>query len=159
MVKYTYQGNIFNVGKIMQEKIVMYTDGGSRGNPGPAAVGVYIETLGKKIGECIGIRTNNDAEYEALIFGLQKIKHFIGKEKSKKVEVKCFLDSELVVRQLNHEYKLKEPRIQQYFIEIWNLMLDFSGVTFVHIPREKNKIADAMVNEALDNQCKQNSLI
>lgn len=141
------------------EKIVIYTDGGSRGNPGPAAVGVYIETLEKKIGECIGIRTNNDAEYEALILGLQKVKHFIGKDKSKKIEVSCMLDSELVVKQLNHEYKLKEPRIQQYFIEIWNLMLDFGKVTFTHIPREKNKVADAMVNEALDEQQKQASLL
>lgn len=141
------------------EEIVIFTDGGSRGNPGPAAVGIYFETLGKKIGECIGVRTNNDAEYEALILGLQKVKHFIGKEKAKKISLKCFLDSELVVKQLNHEYKLKEPRIQQYFIEIWNLMLDFGKVSFMHIPREKNKVADAMVNEALDNQCKQNSLI
>lgn len=143
----------------MEQKIIMYTDGGSRGNPGPAAVGVYIETLNKKIGECIGLRTNNDAEYEALILGLQKTKHFLGKGKTKKTEVTCFLDSELVVKQLNHEYKLKEPRIQQYFIEIWNLMLDFGNITFTHIPREKNKIADALVNEALDNQCKQPNLI
>src|SRR6266567_2971827 len=103
----------------MTEKIIVYTDGGSRGNPGPAAVGVWVETLGKKIGECIGNRTNNDAEYEALILALQKIKTFIGKEKAKKAEISCMLDSELVVKQLNHEYKLKEPRIQQYFIEIW----------------------------------------
>lgn len=143
----------------MEQKIIIYTDGGSRGNPGPAAVGVHIETLGKKIGECIGIRTNNDAEYEALILGLQKTKALLGKDKAKKVQVECFLDSELVVKQLNHEYKLKEPRIQQYFIEIWNLMLEFEKVVFVHIPREKNKIADALVNEALDNQCKQDTLI
>lgn len=143
----------------MSEKIVMYTDGGSRGNPGPAAVGVYIETLNKKIGQCIGNRTNNDAEYEALILGLQKVKQFVGKDRSKKVSVDCFLDSELVVKQLNHEYKLKEPRIQQYFIEIWNLMLEYKQVTFTHIPREKNKVADALVNEALDGECRQNSLI
>lgn len=141
------------------EEIVIFTDGGSRGNPGPAAVGIYIETLGKKIGECIGVRTNNDAEYEALILGLQKTKQFVGKDKVKKISLKCYLDSELVVKQLNHEYKLKEPRIQQYFIEIWNLMLDFGKVSFNHIPREKNKVADAMVNEALDNQCKQGGLL
>ena len=141
------------------EKIIIYTDGGSRGNPGPAAVGVYIETLGKKIGECIGTRTNNDAEYEALILALQKTKSIIGKEKAKKIEIACFLDSELVVKQLNHEYKLKEPRIQQYFIEIWNLMLEYGKVSFTHVPREKNKVADALVNEALDGQQKQNSLL
>jgi ribonuclease HI len=143
----------------MEQKIVMYTDGGSRGNPGQAAVGVYIETLGKKYGECIGVKTNNDAEYEALISGLKKVKALLGNVKAKKSQIDCLLDSELVVKQLNHEYKLKEPRIQQYFIEIWNLMLEFEDVTFTHIPREKNKVADAMVNEALDNKCRQNSLL
>lgn len=140
------------------EKIIVFTDGGSRGNPGPAAVGVYIETLNKKIGQCIGVRTNNDAEYEALILALQKAKQFIGKEKAKKTELACFLDSELVVKQLNHEYKLKEPRIQQYFIEIWNLMLEYGKVTFTHVPREKNKVADAMVNQALDEKNKLSGL-
>ncbi|NTU66569.1 MAG: ribonuclease HI family protein [Candidatus Moranbacteria bacterium] len=142
------------------EKIVVYTDGGSRGNPGPAAVGVWIETLGKKYGEYIGDnRTNNEAEYEALIFALKKIKQLVGKDKTKTKQVECYLDSELVVKQLNHEYKLKDERIQDYFIEIWNLMLDFGGVTFTHVLREKNKVADAMVNEALDAKANQGSLI
>ncbi|MDP1833675.1 MAG: ribonuclease HI family protein [Candidatus Moranbacteria bacterium] len=135
----------------MDEKIVMYTDGGSRGNPGPAGIGVYIETLGKKYGECIGEKTNNEAEYAALIFGLKKLKQLLGK-KAKQSHIRCYLDSELVVKQLNHEYKLKDARIQNFFIEIWNLMLDFSKVEFSHILREKNKIADALVNEALDTQ-------
>jgi ribonuclease HI len=143
----------------MNEKIIMFTDGGSRGNPGPAAIGVYIETLGKKYGECIGKKTNNEAEYGALIFGLKKIKQVLGNQKAKNAEVECYLDSELVVKQLNHEYKLKEKHIQEFFLEIWNLMLDFGKVSFVHIPREKNKIADALVNEALDNKSKQSVLI
>lgn len=143
----------------MAEKIVMYTDGGSRGNPGEAAIGVFVETLNKKYGQCIGVKTNNDAEYEALIFGLEKLKALLGKDKVKSAQIRCYLDSELVVKQLNHEYKLKEPRIQQYFLQIWNLMLDFGGVVFEHVPREKNKVADAMVNEALDGKCKQDSLI
>jgi len=131
-------------------KITIYTDGGSRGNPGPAGIGVWLETLNKKYQECIGEKTNNDAEYEALIFALKKVKDLLGKSKAKKYELDCFLDSELVVKQLNHYYRLKEPRIQKYFIEIWNLMLDFGGVKFFHIPREKNKIADKLVNDALD---------
>ena len=143
----------------MPEKIVMYTDGGSRNNPGPAAVGIYIETLDKKYGESIGIKTNNEAEYAALIFGLKKIKALVGKEKAKKTKIECRLDSELVVKQLNHEYKLKEKYIQENFIEIWNLMLDFEMVEFAHVPREKNKIADKLVNEALDAQYKQNTLL
>ncbi len=143
----------------MEKEIIMYTDGGSRGNPGPAAIGVCVETLNKKYGECIGVRTNNDAEYEALIFGLKKIKQVLGNAPAKQANIVCYLDSELVVKQLNHEYKLKEPRIQQYFIEIWNLMLEYGKVSFHHIPREKNKVADALVNEALDGQCKQDSLL
>lgn len=143
----------------MQNEIVMFTDGGSRGNPGPSGIGVYIETLDKKFGEYIGKKTNNEAEYEALIFGLKKLKSIIGKVKSKQMRVKCFLDSELIVKQLNHEYKLKEKRIQKYFIEIWNLMLDFKKVSFAHIPREKNKIADKMVNKALDAEEKQGRLL
>lgn len=140
------------------EKIIMFTDGGSRGNPGPAAIGVHIETLDKQYAECIGTKTNNEAEYAALIFGLKKIKQELGKTKAKKAEVECFLDSELVVKQLNHEYKLKEKHIQEFFIEIWNLMLEFSSVKFTHVFREQNKIADALVNKALDQQCKQTNL-
>ena len=151
------------------EKIIMYTDGGSRNNPGSAAIGVYIsaqggsasggEALDKKYGECIGIKTNNEAEYSALIFGLKKIKSLIGKTKAQSAEIECRLDSELVVKQLNHEYKLKEKHIQDFFLEIWNLMLDFKSVEFYHIPREKNKIADKLVNEALDQEAKQAKLI
>ena len=137
----------------------MFTDGGARNNPGPAAIGVWIPTLDKKYGEYIGEKTNNVAEYEALIFGLKKIKSLVGKEKTKKTSVECFLDSELVVKQLNHEYKLKEEYIQKNFILIWNLMLDFQKVIFSHIMREENKIADALVNEALDEKEKQTSLL
>ncbi len=142
-----------------KNKIKIYTDGGSRGNPGPAGIGVWISTLDKKYGECIGEATNNVAEYAALIFGLKKLKQLLGKSETKKYEIECLLDSELVVKQLNHEYRLKEEYIQQNFIEIWNLMLEFKNVTFKHIPREENKIADALVNEALDGECKQRSLL
>lgn len=136
----------------MQNKITIYTDGGSRNNPGPAAIGVWIETLDKKYSEYIGERTNNEAEYEALVFGLKKVKQLVGKEKSRDTEVECLLDSELVVKQLNHQYKLKEKHIQEFFLEIWNLMLDFKLVSFTHIPREKNSAADKLVNEALNNR-------
>ena len=143
----------------MPEKIIMFTDGGSRGNPGPAGIGVWIETLNKRYGEYIGIATNNVAEYSALIFGLKKLKQLLGKEKARQTEIECYLDSELVVRQLKHEYKLKEEYIQKNFIEIWNLMLDFKAVRFFHVPREKNAVADALVNEALNKQEKQQKLL
>ena len=138
---------------------MMYTDGGSRNNPGPAAVGVHIETLHKQYGHYIGEKTNNEAEYAAVIFGLQKIKQLVGKDEAKKYAIECYLDSEFVTKQLKHEYKVKEENIQKLFLEVWNLMLDFKEVTFNHIYREKNKIADALVNEALDAQNKQNTLL
>ncbi|MFZ5982248.1 MAG: ribonuclease HI family protein [Patescibacteria group bacterium] len=139
--------------------IKIYTDGGSRGNPGPSAVGVWIETLDKKYAEYIGEGTNNEAEYQALILALKKVKQLIGKDKTQEAELECFSDSELMVKQLSHEYKLKDERIQRFFIEIWNLTLDFKKVIFKHVRREENKIADALVNEALDEKDRQKSLV
>ncbi len=137
----------------------MYTDGGSRNNPGPAAIGVWVETLDKKYAEYIGEKSNNAAEYEALIFGLKKIKQLLGKEKTRQIEIESYLDSELVAKQLNHEYKIKESGIIEEFIKVWNLMLDFKNVKIIHIPREQNKVADGLVNEALDRREKQISLL
>jgi len=143
----------------MSEKIVMFTDGGSRGNLGPAGIGIYVETLDKKFGEYIGETTNNVAEYSALIYGLKKLKQLLGKDKTKQYEIECNLDSELIVKQMNHEYKIKDENVQKNFIEIWNLMLDFKNVIFKHIPREENSVADALVNEALDAKEKQGNLL
>jgi ribonuclease HI len=134
------------------EKVIIHTDGGSRGNPGPSAIGVVVEGLGEKkeYAEFLGHKTNNDAEYEAVIFALKKVKGLVGSDKCKMLEVKFYLDSELVVKQLNGEYKVKELNIQDYFIQIWNLRMDFGKTTFNHIPREKNAEADRLVNIKLD---------
>lgn len=128
----------------------MYSDGGSRGNPGPAALGVYIETLDKRFGEFLGTKTNNEAEYLAIIAGLKKIKSLLGKEKAKRTDIECRMDSELACRQLNHIYKIENERLQPLFMEVWNLMLDFKSVIFVHVFRDKNTIADAEANKAMD---------
>ncbi len=138
----------------MKNKVTIHTDGGSRGNPGPAAVGVVIEgPIGKKeFGEYIGETTNNEAEYRAVIFALKKLKPLIGSDKCKVSFVEFLLDSELVVKQLNKEYKLKDKNIQNFFIEIWNLTFDFGGVSFRHVPREENKEADRIVNQVLDRE-------
>ena len=136
-------------------KYTIYTDGGARGNPGPAAIGVVIKTPAeiKKYGEYIGQATNNDAEYQAVIFALKKLKHLIGKEKAKaEAEVEVHLDSELLERQLNGEYKIKDKNLQQLFLEVWNLRQDFKSVLFKHIPREDNRGADRLVNQALDRE-------
>jgi ribonuclease HI len=141
------------------EKIVMYSDGGSRGNPGPAALGVYIETLDKSYGEFLGTKTNNEAEYAGIVFGLKKIKALIGKTKAKQTAVECRMDSELACKQLNHEYKIENEKLQPLFLLVWNLMLDFAEVKFVHVRRELNTVADACANEAMDKVGQQKSLL
>ncbi|MBI2406515.1 MAG: ribonuclease HI family protein [Candidatus Harrisonbacteria bacterium] len=132
--------------------LVIFTDGGARGNPGPAAIGAVIG--GKPYGEYIGETTNNVAEYKALIFALKKAVALLGKEKAGATEVRCNLDSELLVKQLRGEYKIKDSALQPLFVEVWNAKQDFKSVTFTHIPREQNKLADKMVNEALDKALK-----
>lgn len=134
---------------------IIHADGGARGNPGPAALGVVIEGAGfekKEYGEYLGLTTNNVAEYRAVIFGLKKLKQLIGKDRAAQSKISVRADSELLVRQMNGEYKIKEPNMQELFIELWNLRLDFGGVKFEHIPREQNSAADRMVNYALDRE-------
>ncbi len=141
------------------QKIIAYTDGGSRGNPGPAALGVVIQDAAgatiKAYGEALGVKTNNEAEYAAVVSALKKIKQTFGKEKAKKISVEVRMDSELVMRQLTGIYRIETEHLFPLFMAIWNLRLDFGQVVFVHVPREKNKDADRMVNEALDKEQKQ----
>jgi len=141
--------------RIQTLKYTIYTDGGARGNPGPAAIGVVIKgpVEIKKYGEYIGETTNNEAEYQAVIFALKKLKQLIGKEKAKsEAELEIHLDSELLANQLNGEYKIKEKNLQKLFLELWNLKQDFKKVYFKHIPREDNRGADKLVNQALDKE-------
>ena len=139
-----------------EEVLNIYTDGGSRGNPGPSAIGVVIGN--KEYGEYLGITTNNVAEYKAVIFALKKVRHLLGKDKLKKTKIIVNLDSELVANQLNGHYKILEPELQPLFIEIWNLKFDFPNLTFKHIPREENKRADKIVNEVLDKETQKSLL-
>lgn len=143
-------------------KIIIYTDGGSRGNPGPSAVGtVFCNERGQKIkeySEYLGETTNNEAEYQAVIFALKKFKALFGKKLAQNSEIEVKSDSELLVKQLNGEYKILEPDIQQLFLTTWNLKLDFKKVKFSLISRQKNKEADRLANEALDGQAKSQKL-
>lgn len=129
-------------------KLVLFTDGGARGNPGPAGIGIVIYASGehpiKQIGKHIGNVTNNQAEYKALIEGLAEA------GKLDATEVICFLDSELVVRQLNGQYKVKESELKKLIAEVFRVSNKFLRVEYKHVPREKNKLADQLVNEALD---------
>ncbi|MFA6587663.1 MAG: ribonuclease HI family protein [Patescibacteria group bacterium] len=128
---------------------LLYTDGGARGNPGPAAIG-FILMQGNKIiqkqGEKIGEATNNVAEYEAVFRGLTKAQAMGIKN------LECRLDSLLVCEQLNQRYKIKDPNLGKLFVKIWNLMPNFEKITFNYIPREENALADNLVNQALDGK-------
>lgn len=127
----------------------LFTDGGSRGNPGQAAIGIVLEDpargeILREHYERIGIETNNVAEYRALIEGLKIAK---GYHPNRLV---CHLDSELIVKQLNGEYQVKMPTLQAFVEEIREIMTEISDVIFKHIPRNDNYRADALVNKALD---------
>ena len=129
----------------------LFTDGGSRGNPGQAAIGCVLVdpargvTL-KEHGERIGVETNNVTEYRALIKGLHIA---LAYQPNRLI---CHLDSELIVKQLNGEYRVKMPTLQPLVDEIRELTMELQDVVFTHIPREDNWRADALVNKALDEQ-------
>ena len=142
------------VNMIMQ-KITIYTDGGARGNPGPAGAGAVIFGADgkelKTISRFLGTKTNNWAEYEAVILALEAAKKIFGGGKRTDLAVEIKMDSELVARHLRSEYQIKEPSLFPQFIRAHNLMVkDFPNITFTHIPREENKIADRLANEAMD---------
>ena len=131
------------------QKLIIYTDGGARGNPGPAAIGAVFynrdNKIIKKISQTIGSTTNNQAEYKALIVALGAAVDL------KATEVVCYLDSELVVRQLQGRYKVREEALKPLITQVLKLTSNFQSVDFVHVPREKNKLADELVNKALDD--------
>ena len=136
----------------MANKTIIYTDGGSRNNPGPSALGVVIAddkgNILKEYSHYLGEATNNQAEYEAVIFALQKAKQL----KIKELEIRT--DSELIGKQLLGKYKIKDPDLQPLFIKAWNLRLDYDKVDIKIIPREQNKQADKLVNQELDSRNK-----
>jgi ribonuclease HI len=129
-------------------KLIINTDGGARGNPGPAGIGAVIKdeegNIILTISEYIGETTNNQAEYRAVIAAIEKSKE-IGAE-----ELEFILDSELVVNQLKREYKVKNKELAPLFVKIYNASLSFKKVSFRHVRRELNKEADKLANEAMD---------
>lgn len=143
----------------MHKHFVINTDGGARGNPGPAAVGYTIVATTRtsdrdeieKIehGRYIGETTNNVAEYTALIDALETVKNEPGSEIE--VTLACQLDSELVVKQLNGLYKVKDKNLRVLWAKIKNLEKNFKSISYKYIPRAQNKIADKLVNQVLDS--------
>ncbi len=135
----------------MNKKVIIFSDGGARGNPGPAGIGAVLYDQEKnrlaEISKYLGKTTNNQAEYKALIEGLKRAQELKAKD------VECFLDSELVVKQLKKEYKVKNKELAPLFLEVYNLSQSFDNIKFIHIPREKNKEADHLANLAMDKAC------
>ena len=143
----------------MQNKIRVHVDGGSRGNPGPAAIGVAIgPPINKGYSKYLGKATNNEAEYQAAIFALEKIRSLVGRTKVKNLAVEIFMDSQLAVKQLSGEWKIEGATIVPLFVKVWNVRLDFGEVFFKHVPREENKEADKLVNRELDKHTFTDSL-
>ncbi len=135
----------------MDMKLIIYTDGGSRGNPGPAAIAYLIlDSSGKIMRESakfIGTKTNNQAEYLALISALESAAELKGNQ------IVCEIDSQLVARQLNGEYEVKNPELKKLWQETRRLARKFAICTFNHVPRTETCIqeADRLVNQTLDH--------
>jgi ribonuclease HI len=131
----------------------LFSDGGSRGNPGQAAIGYIIEdpargVILKQHGECIGVETNNVAEYRAIIEGLRAAERYHPNR------LICHLDSELIVKQLSGEYRVKMPTLEPLYQEVRELSMNFPDIVFKHIPRSDNYRADALVNKVLNEQAR-----
>lgn len=130
--------------------LILHTDGASRGNPGEAGIGALIEDgdgqVVCKVARYMGTATNNQAEYMALIEGLKAAME-LGADR-----VEVYADSELIVKQVNGQYKVKNPDLQGRHAEARSLLSKFGGYLIKYIPREKNKEADALANEAIDKR-------
>jgi len=134
------------------QKIQIYTDGASRGNPGLASVGAVIFEGDDVLGEIrhfLGIQTNNYAEYEAVAMALEKVLELGLAER----EVEIRLDSKLVAEQLSGNWKIKSDTIREQYNKVQDILSHgFAKVKYIHIPREQNKYADRLANEAIDNR-------
>lgn len=136
-------------------KVTIYSDGGARGNPGPAGIGaiVLVGEKNNEISKFIGETTNNQAEYRAVIEALEWVKSNTADKSD--LEIECFLDSQLVVEQLNQRYKLKNEGLKPLFWQIRDLIMALGGkVNFKYVPREQNAKADKLVNKAIDEGIK-----
>lgn len=131
----------------------IHADGGSRGNPGPSGAGAMIrDGLGNSVAsvsQFLGTRTNNFAEYEAVILALETLTNLLH-NKTSGVEVTVKMDSELVVKQMKGEYKVKHPVLKEQNARLVHAIAPFDTVTFTHVPRAENSDADALANEAMD---------
>lgn len=129
----------------------IYSDGASRGNPGHAGAGaVILDSDGNQVDEIckyLGETTNNQAEYQALLLALEKA------SKLKPESIEIYADSELMIKQLKGEYKMKNEALKPHFQKIMTILNQLKKYKLTHVPREKNKKADKLANEAIDGRC------
>jgi len=134
-------------------KFFIHADGGSRGNPGPAGAGAMIrDELGNSVASVskfLGVRTNNFAEYEAVILGFETLDKLV-KGENVETDVVVKMDSELVVKQMRGEYKIKNKILKEQQARLAPLAATFKSISFIHVPREENSDADALANSAMD---------
>ena len=135
-------------------KFFIHADGGARGNPGPAGAGAMIrDELGNSVAsvsQFLGTRTNNFAEYEAVILGFEALAK-LRRGQCDKTEVIVKMDSELVVKQMRGEYKVKNKILKEQQARLTSLAAQFASVIFIHVPREENSDADSLANAAMDH--------
>ena len=134
----------------VRERIMIYSDGAARGNPGPAGAGaVLIDSTGQiieRLGKYLGVQTNNYAEYLGLLLGVKRARD-LGIP-----EVEIYADSELMIRQLGGRYQVKSPTLRPLYEEAIKVLKGFAKFKLVHVPREKNQEADEMSNRAIDER-------
>jgi len=146
--------------RILSQKFYLYIDGGARGNPGPAAVGVALKNENKKtietFSQYLGKTTNNQAEYQALILGLGRVIKHLKEDKGKMSQtiVHVFTDSELVAKQLRGEYRVKHRELKGLFAKVQELFGYFKNVSIATVSRSNNKEADRLVNQELNKRGK-----
>lgn len=132
----------------------IHGDGGSRGNPGPAGSGAVIRNEGGElvatVSQFLGVRTNNYAEYEAVILALEALQKIVPHPEWGSTSVEVKMDSELVVKQMKKIYKVKHPVLKEQYVRLCNAAAAFGAVTFTHVPRAQNSDADALANDAMD---------
>lgn len=131
-----------------ERNLIIYTDGGARGNPGPAGAGAVLiedKKIIKEISQYLGEATNNQAEYQALILALEAARDLSA------THLEIRMDSELLVRQCEGRYKVRNVELAKLYLKVHNLLTQFVKARFVHVPREQNTQADRFVNKAIDN--------
>lgn len=144
-------GGVKNRGsELSADRLILFTDGASRGNPGEAGAGIVLcNEQGEEItakGFYLGQCTNNVAEYRALLLGLREAKKYGDRA------IALYLDSELIVRQLNGAYRVKDEKLKPLFAEVMALLRGFAGFTATHVPRSKNRRADELANLGIDRK-------